>query len=112
VFNQITEKVDQEDWYSVLELDHQAYQILEPMYEQIDEISDQGVMELNAVRDAVQRFDTLTYFSTLLAVPIFLILASIAALVIYQQINQPIELLTNAANSVMNGSLNLPRWKS
>lgn len=106
LFKQVAEAVDREDWESVVEIDIDAYEVLAPMEEHLAVIYERGIDELDKVWDAVALFDILTIAGVLLTLPVFLFLASIAAYVIYVQINQPIGQLTQAANHVLDGKWN------
>jgi nitrogen fixation/metabolism regulation signal transduction histidine kinase len=86
-----------------LELDNTAYEILEPLFAQLDSIGERGLEQLFQVWRDVENFGRLITVSTALAVPLFLLLAGITALVVYNQINQPMEQLARAAKGVTRG---------
>jgi methyl-accepting chemotaxis protein len=103
VVSRLAERVDEEAWSEVLELDNTAYEILEPLFAQLDSIGERGLEQLFQVWRDVENFGRLITVSTALAVPLFLLLAGITALVIYNQINQPMEQLARAAKGVTRG---------
>jgi methyl-accepting chemotaxis protein len=103
VVSRLAERVDEEAWSEVLELDNTAYEILEPLFAQLDSIGERGLEQLFQVWRDVENFGRLITVSTALAVPLFLLLAGITALVVYNQINQPMEQLARAAKGVTRG---------
>jgi HAMP domain-containing protein len=89
-FDQVIQAVDEEDWEAVVTLDNQAYTLVGPIFDQIDGLIQARSETLSELRDEVSRFTTLTWLTIALALPIFLVVVSVAALLISRQIHAPL----------------------
>lgn len=101
--DQVIQAVDKEDWIKVQELDGQVEKLLGSLYGEIHLITSNGVDELNTIKDDAETFSLLALLGGILSLPAFLVLANIAMLIIYLQINLPVEQLARAANDLQAG---------
>jgi HAMP domain-containing protein len=104
---QIIESVDAEDWDGVLELHDQASAVITRMDGIVEEIRAGGLEELQAAQAEAEVLQMFTWIVGMVAIPLFLVLAGLAAVVIYRQIHQPLDQLSEAARALQNGSYQL-----
>lgn len=100
---QIVEAVDDEDWDAVVDLDFQVYESLEPMIEAIQTIVAGNEELLESIKLEIENYTWLSVAGLVLMLPLFLLLAGLAAWVVYQQINHPFNLMTKAAHDFTKG---------
>ncbi len=101
---QIIEAVNDEDWDMVLDLHNQASAVIERMAGIVESIRENALQEIYIAEAEAGRFQAISFFFGLAVLPLFLILAGLAALVIDTQINQPLRRLENAAQALQSGS--------
>lgn len=89
-FDQVILAVDAEDWDAVVNLDNEAYLLVEQIFTQIGSLIDARNAELGEVIDEIDTFSTLGFLAILITLPIFLILVVVAALIIARQIHAPL----------------------
>jgi methyl-accepting chemotaxis protein len=98
-----TKNEEEQDWSKVEELDIQAGKIFDSMYDEINAISSNGVDELDGIKLDAEIFSMFAFLSGILSVLVFLVLATIVMLIIYAQINLPVEQLARAAKDLQVG---------
>jgi hypothetical protein len=101
ITDQVIQAVADEDWDTVVALDDQANALIEEMNLVVDHFQDTGNQRLQAADDETEMFNLLSLLTTLVVLPVFLLLAGLVALVIYQQINQPLYQLADASQAVL-----------
>lgn len=101
---QIIEAVNDEDWDMVLDLHNQASAVIERMAGIVESIRENALQEIYIAEAEAGRFQAISFFFSLAVLPLFLILAGLAALVIDTQINQPLRRLEDAAQALQSGS--------
>lgn len=101
--NELLEAVSEEDWDRVAALDENANQRLTEMDAEITAISARGLQRVEAVESESDNLSILGTIGGILAVPVFLAMGAIAILIIFFQINLPMELLAGAAQDVNEG---------
>jgi len=101
---QIIESVDAEDWDGVLELHDQASGAITRMDGTVEDIRAGGLEELQAAQAEAEGLQMFTWIVGMVAIPLFLVLAGLASIVIYRQIHQPLDQLSEAARALQNGA--------
>jgi len=101
---QIVEAVYAEDQAGVLGLHDQASAVITHMYSILEDIRAGGQEELQAAQDEAEGMQILTSVLWIVVIPLFLALAGLAAIVIYRQINRPLEQISEAARALQNGA--------
>jgi len=94
-FDQVIQAVDEEDWEKVVALDSQAYTLVGPIFDQIDSLIQARTETLLELRSEVALFTDLSWLAIALALPILLVVVTIAALVISRQIHAPLIRMTD-----------------
>ena len=94
-FGQVIQAVDEEDWEAVTALDSQAYTLVGPIFDQIDGLIRARTETLSELRSEVTDFTGLAWLAIALALPIFLVVVTIATLVISRQIHAPLIRMTD-----------------
>lgn len=94
-FGQVIQAVDEEDWETVTALDSQAYTLVGPIFDQIDGLIRARTETLSELRSEVTDFTGLAWLAIALALPIFLVVVTIATLVISRQIHAPLIRMTD-----------------
>ncbi len=102
--DRIIDTVDAEDQATVLELHDQASAVITHMDSILEDIRAGGQEELQAAQDEAEGLQILTSLLWVVVIPLFLLLAGLAAIVIYRQINQPLDQISEAALALQNGS--------
>jgi len=100
---QIEQAVLAEDWDRVVGLDAELYEVIPGMYESLDRITQSSTDFLDYASAQVDTLNTVAWMSSFVAPLIFLALAVGVALVIYHQINRPLDALTEAAKRLLAG---------
>jgi nitrogen fixation/metabolism regulation signal transduction histidine kinase len=73
----------------------------------VEEIRAGGLEELQAAQAEAEGLQMFTWIVGMVAIPLFLVLTGLAAVVIYRQIHQPLDQLSEAARALQNGSYQL-----
>jgi len=94
-FDPVIQAVDAEDWEGVVALDSQAYTLVGPIFDEIDALIQARSDILAELRDEVTGFTNLTWLTIALALPAFLVMVVVAALIISRQIHAPLIRLTD-----------------
>jgi nitrogen fixation/metabolism regulation signal transduction histidine kinase len=103
IIEQLVTAVNQQDRAQVKQWDDQAYNLIKPMYAEIEQITSAGVTELDIIQAEADSLNAFMWLSVGAALFIYSILATITALVLTFQINQPLETLTQAAKDLLVG---------
>jgi methyl-accepting chemotaxis protein len=103
IIEQLVTAVNQQDRVQVKQWDDQAYNLIKPMYAEIEQITSAGVTELDIIQAEADSLNAFMWLSVGAALFIYSILATITALVLTFQINQPLETLTQAAKDLLAG---------
>jgi nitrogen fixation/metabolism regulation signal transduction histidine kinase len=98
---QILAAVDREDWDTVVVLDETVYPKVDLMFTDINRIVDRGWERVEGVMAEKEYFQAMLRVILGLGLPLFLALAGLVALVIYTQINHPLERITLSAEAVL-----------
>ena len=102
--NQIIDAAHSEDKARVLELHDPANAAITRMDGILEDIRAGGLEELQAAQAEAEFLQILTLIVGLVAVPLFLGLAGLTAIVLYRQIHQPLEQLSQAAQALQEGA--------
>lgn len=94
------DQVTEEQWNKVKDLDASANAAFEQVNQVVDVFQEMGQNDLAAINQEADRFAILNMITIVVVLPAFLLLAVLVALVIYQQINQPLDQLTEASQAV------------
>lgn len=92
------------EWNKVLTLDEAANKSFGEMNQVADRLQNQGQQDLAVAKEEAAHISDSSFLTGLIAFPVFLLLAALTALVIYRQINQPLQQLTEAAQAVQADS--------
>jgi nitrogen fixation/metabolism regulation signal transduction histidine kinase len=91
----VIQAVDAEDWERVVQLDEEAYTLVQPIVDQIEgriQVRSDALAEL---RDQVDTFTTLSWLSIALALPAFVAAIAVAAWIVARQIHGPVIRMTD-----------------
>ncbi|MBN2550245.1 MAG: hypothetical protein JXB15_13865 [Anaerolineales bacterium] len=89
-FDQVIAAVDAEDWETVVNLDNDAYVLVDLIFTRIGSLIDVRNAELGEMIDEIDTFSIFGYLAILVTLPVFLILVVLAALIIAKQIHAPL----------------------
>lgn len=106
LFNQAADAIEAESWDTVDQLDTEATQVLSDANTRIGTLSENALADLQASNDQVDTFQLWLYLGVFTAVPVFILLALITALILHSQINRPLGQLENAAQQILAGKFN------
>jgi CHASE3 domain sensor protein len=99
-FDQVIEAVDEEDWDAVVTLDNQAYDMVPPIFDQIDTLIEARSETLVELQGKVGTFTDVVWFAILLAVPLFLAVVVVVAFTVARQIHAPLGCMTGKLANV------------
>ena len=99
-FDQVIEAVDEEDWDAVVTLDNQAYDMVPPIFDQIDTLIEARSETLVELQGKVGTFTDVVWFAILLAVPLFLAVVVVVAFTVARQIHAPLGCMTGELANV------------
>ncbi|MBN1658406.1 MAG: hypothetical protein JXA93_08405 [Anaerolineae bacterium] len=99
-FDVVIQAVDEEDWDAVFRLDDQAYALVDPIVEQIDGLALARSDALFDLYDEVSTFADLAWLATIVAVPIFLVVALFVAVTVARQIHIPLRRMTDGLETI------------
>jgi nitrogen fixation/metabolism regulation signal transduction histidine kinase len=105
----ITQAVYQQERMSIEIGDVQAKEQVDLLYQQTDAIQNLANAELQAIKQETERFKTGATLIQWLALPLYLLLAVLAAQIIYNQIDQPLENLARASEYLQAGKFDPAR---
>lgn len=97
---------EDQDWSEVAELSLEANALFARLYVEIGAVRAAGVDELDDLSSRAELFSWFAWTVALLSAPTFLVLALLVALIIYLQINLPVEQLARAAQDLKNRQFN------
>lgn len=100
---EVVQVVDQQDWHKMESAYDQVYTVIEPMLIEMDALANRQLERLDRIQVEADLFSWVIYIAGALALPVFVLLALLAALIIYRQIDQPFETLVLAAADLLNG---------
>lgn len=101
--DEVVKAVDQKDWPKLKSVDDQLYNALGPVLTVMDSLVDRQIEGLDRIQVEADLFSWVIYIAGALALPVFVLLALAAALIIYRQIDLPFEVLASAATDLLNG---------
>ena len=97
---------EDQDWSEVAELSLEANALFARLYIEIGAVRTAGVDELDDLSSRAELYSWFALIVALLSAPAFLFLAFLVALIIYLQINLPVEQLARAAQDLKNRQFN------
>lgn len=97
---------EDQDWSEVAKLSLDANALFAKLYVEIGAVRAAGVDELDDLSSRAGLFSWFALIVALLSVPAFIFLALLVALIIYLQINLPMEQLARAAQDLKNRQFN------
>jgi len=103
---QIEQAVLAEDWEQVQALDDEVYQHIPGMYESLDAVTQSSTDYLDYANGQVDTLNVVAWIGSIVAPLVFLALALAVALLMYNQINRPLETLAQAAEGLLAGKFN------
>ncbi|PKN92507.1 MAG: hypothetical protein CVU44_15345 [Chloroflexi bacterium HGW-Chloroflexi-6] len=93
---------EDQDWSEVADLSLETNALFTKMYAEIGVVRTAGVDELDNLSSQAQTFSWFAFAAALLSIPAFLFLALVVALIVYVQINLPLEQLARAVQDLKN----------
>ncbi len=102
--SQIIAKVDEEAWDDVLALHTQAGAVVQDMQAIAAQIQEAGMEDLQAAQSKAEVFQWTIWIFGLAALPLFLLLAVLTAVVIDRQMNRLLDQLAGAARALESGA--------
>lgn len=103
MIDEIIRSIYTQDQMSVEMLDSESGSLFSAMYDEIDAIYGRSAEELRAISTKAQMFSQVAGLVRILVIPAVLLLALIAALIMYNQIDQPLDQLTSASGDLLEG---------
>lgn len=101
---QIIAKVDEEAWDDVLALHTQAGAVVQDMQAIAAQIQEAGMEDLQAAQSKAEVFQWMIWIFGLAALPLFLLLPGLTAVVIDRQMNHPLDQLAGAARALQTSA--------
>lgn len=106
VDEQEAENVENQDWGIVAEIDEQADGLFKTLYADVSLIRTAAIQQLDDIGYEAETYRLFVYLLSLLVIPAFLALALIVALIVYLQINLPVEQLVRATRDLQERKFN------
>ena len=106
VDEQEAENVENQDWGIVAEIDEQADALFKTLYADVSLIRTAAIQQLDDIGYEAETYRLFVYLLSLLVIPAFLALALIVALIVYLQINLPVEQLVRATRDLQERKFN------
>lgn len=97
---------DAQDWGRVADLSLEANALFARLYLEIGAVRTAGINELDDLSSLAEMFSFFAFVVALLSIPAFIFLALVVVLIIYLQINLPLEQLARAAQDLKNRQFN------
>ena len=106
VDEQESKDVENQDWGIVAEIDEQADALFKTLYADVSLIRTAAIQQLDDIGYEAETYRLFAYLLSLLVIPAFLALALIVALIVYFQINLPVEQLVRATRDLQERKFN------
>jgi methyl-accepting chemotaxis protein len=106
VDEQESKDVENQDWGIVAEIDEQADLLFKALYADVSLIRTAAIQQLDDIGYEAETYRLFVYLLSLLVIPAFLALALIVALIVYLQINLPVEQLVRATRDLQERKFN------
>lgn len=105
LLDEIEQAVLAEDLERVVALDDEVYQHIPGMYGSLDAVTQSSTDYLDYANAQVDTLNRVAWIGSIVAPLVFLALAVVVAWMIYNQINRPLETLTEAAGGLLAGKV-------